>query len=91
MAYKIKTIINGKKHDLININEFVDVFLEEPYGFKKSIIRNYVACNFKDVMNNFKDIKEIKIFKGNTILFKYNYDKYYDPINEIILLMWNGI
>ncbi len=73
------------------INEFVDEFLDKPDGLKKSKIRNYVAYNFKDVMNDFKDIEEIKFFKGNKILFKYNYDKNYDPFNEIISLMRNGM
>ncbi len=42
MSYKIKTIINGKKHNLINIDEFVDEFIDKPVELQKSKIRNYV-------------------------------------------------
>ncbi len=75
MSYKIKTIINGEKHTLNKVG---------PPIYQKHEIRSYVASEFRDVMKSMKDIEEIEYFKGNKSLFKYNYDKNYDPLNEIL-------
>ena len=47
--------------------------LDEPDMIKKTMLKGYVAKNFRDVITDLNDIQSIKYMKGKTILFSFQY------------------
>ena len=72
MSYYIEAKIKNEIHKLNKVGK-PTYMLDEPDMIKKTMLKGYVANNFRDVITDLNDIQSIKYMKGKTILFSFQY------------------
>ena len=72
MSYYIEAKIKDKIYKLHKVGAPTYI-LTEPEMIKKTMLKGYVANNFRDVITDLNDIQSIKYMKGKTILFSFQY------------------
>ena len=72
MSYYIEAKIKDKIYKLHKVGE-PTYMLNEPDMIRKTMLKGYIAEQFRDVITDLNDIQNIKYMKGKTILFSYQY------------------
>lgn len=70
--YSLKIIIKGEKYTLNNADEPMKGFLDDDIG-SRSLIRAYVAHEFRDKVDKLEDIEKIDYYHGRKKLKSFDY------------------
>ena len=74
MDYLIIATIKGEEEELRQVGE-PTYLMTQSNKMRKSMVQDYVASNFCDMVDELSDITEIKYMKGPKVLFEYKYKK----------------
>ena len=71
-VFKIIALIKGKKQELTGVED-PTYMITMPVAAQRSTLRDYVASEFRDVVDSPDDITEIKYQNGSKVFYHFKY------------------